>query len=286
MTAAASHIRSGKRPRAAGGFTYVGLIILVAIIGLVAATTVRVGVTLQRAQAERDLLHIGEQFSNALKSYAAATPAGQPPQPPTLKELLKDPRFPGTRRHLRKIFIDPMTGKAEWGIRYLADNRGILGIYSLSAATPIKVANFPSRFQAFNGKQKISEWVFTFDGQEPLPPGQVKPGEPGQPGQTKPGQPGAPGQPGQPGQSGSQTGSAPTFIPAPGTGTSTGNPVTVVEEPPKPTEAEEPADNAADAPAEPVEPTEPEQAEPVTPVEPATDAPVESPAPIPANTDS
>jgi type II secretory pathway pseudopilin PulG len=254
MTAAASPIRSGERPRAAGGFTYVGLVILVAIIGLVAATTVRVGVTLQRAQAERDLLHIGEQFSNALKSYAAATPAGQPQQPPTLKELLKDPRFPGTRRHLRKIFVDPMTGKAEWGIRYVAGDRGILGIYSLSTATPVKVGNFPSRFQAFNGKQKISEWVFTSDGQEPLPPAQVKPGQQGQQGQQ--GQSALP-----PG------GTAPA---TPGSGT----PSPGVQAPPTPPEPDAPPDPVDNPPAEPeplpnapAEPVEPEPAEPVEPAD-------------------
>jgi type II secretory pathway pseudopilin PulG len=258
MTAAASHIRNGERPRAAGGFTYVGLVILVAIIGLVAATTVRVGVTLQRAQAERDLLHIGEQFSNALKSYAAATPAGQPRQPATLKELLKDPRFPGTRRHLRKVFVDPMTGKAEWGILYLGESKGILGIYSLSTAQPIKISNFPARFQAFNGKQKISEWVFTFDGQEPLPPGQVKPGQPGQ--QAPPPGSGAPATPG--------TGSPGPTTPAPPSTPEPVIPADPVDNPPA-----EPSP-APDAPAEPVDPEPAEPAELAEPVGPA-----DSPAP-------
>ncbi|MBB3223169.1 type II secretion system protein [Pseudoduganella umbonata] len=258
MTAAASHIPNGERPRAAGGFTYVGLIILVAIIGLVAATTVRVGVTLQRAQAERDLLHIGEQFSNALKSYAAATPAGQPRQPATLKELLKDPRFPGIRRHLRKIFVDPMTGKAEWGIIYLADNKGILGIYSLSAAQPIKISNFSARFQAFNGKQKISEWVFTFDGQEPLPPAQVKPG---QPGQLAP----------RPGEAPATPGTGSLF---PGTQTS---------KPPAPPATPDAVDDApVETPPVEAEPAEPEPAEP-EPVEPEQADPVQAePAGVPA----
>ncbi|GGY58021.1 type II secretion system protein [Pseudoduganella albidiflava] len=262
-------MRNGERRHRAGGFTYVGLVILVAIIGLVAATTVRVGVTLQRAQAERDLLHIGEQFSDALKSYAAATPAGQPRLPPTLKELLKDPRFPGTRRHLRKVFVDPMTGKAEWGILYLADNRGILGIHSLSAAPAIKIANFPARFQGFSGKQKISEWVFTFDGQEPLPPGQVKPGQPGQPTPGQPGQP-ASGQPGQPafGQPGQPTPRPGSVAPA-GPGVPTPPKAPEPDTAPEPV-AEPPAEPAVppELPAEPAEP-EPEPVEPAEPSEPA-----------------
>lgn len=242
MTAAASRMRSGKRARPAGGFTYVGLIILVAIIALVGATTVRLGVTLQRAQAERDLLHIGEEFSNALKSYADATKPGQPQQPPTLKELLRDPRFPGTRRHLRKIFVDPMTGRAQWGIVYLAGDKGVLGIYSLSTAKPIKVGNFPSRFQAFGGKDKISEWVFTFDGQPPLLQRQS--------GQSSPGKDAA----------------VPT-VPAPGTSRPpAGQPPAL----PEPVETEDPVDSAPVEPAAP-EPEPIESAEPVEP-EPAAAA--------------
>jgi hypothetical protein len=107
------------------------------------------------------LLSIGAAFSDALKSYSDATPQGQATQPPSLKELLKDPRFPGTRRHLRKIFADPMTGNAEWGITYLGNKTGVLAVYSLSDAKPVKIGNFPARFTAFEGKNRISDWKFT-----------------------------------------------------------------------------------------------------------------------------
>ena len=157
-------MRNGKAGRPARGFTYVSLIILVAIIGLVAAATLKTGAMLQRSAAERELLDVGAQFSDALQSYASATPAGQPAQPPSLQELLKDPRYPGVRRHLRKIFVDPMTGKAEWGVVYLANQVGVIAVYSLSDAKPIKISNFPSRFQAFDGKAHISEWKFSMMG--------------------------------------------------------------------------------------------------------------------------
>lgn len=157
-------MRNGRTGRPARGFTYVGLIILVAIIGLVAATTLKTGAVLQRSAAERELLDIGAQFSDALQSYAAATPPGQPAQPPSLRELLRDPRYPGVRRHLRKILVDPMTGKAEWGVVYLANQVGVIAVYSLSDAKPIKIGNFPPRFQAFDGKLLISDWKFTMTG--------------------------------------------------------------------------------------------------------------------------
>ena len=124
MTAAASHTASGKQ----GGFTYVSLMIVVAIIGLVTAAAIKLGSVIQRAKAEQELLRIGAEFSDALQSYADATPAGKPSQPASIKDLLKDPRFTATRRHLRKLYVDPMTGKAEWGIVYVGDKVGVAAI--------------------------------------------------------------------------------------------------------------------------------------------------------------
>jgi type II secretory pathway pseudopilin PulG len=155
--------RSARRRE--GGFTYLGLIIFVTIIGLVGAATLKVESLLRRAAAEEELLEIGAAFSAALQSYAAATPQGQPTQPATLNDLLKDPRFPGVRRHLRKIFVDPLTGKAEWGVVYVGDRAGVLAVYSLSEAKPLKIANFDIRFQNFGNKEHISDWKFTANGQ-------------------------------------------------------------------------------------------------------------------------
>lgn len=148
-----------------GGFTYIGLIVLLAILGLVGAAGMKTGSLMQRAAAEEELLETGAAFSEALRSYAAATPKGQPQQPPNLEALLKDPRFPGVRRHLRRIFVDPMTGKAEWGVMSNGDGAGVTGVYSLSAARPLKVGNFDARFLNFDNKERISDWKFTAAGQ-------------------------------------------------------------------------------------------------------------------------
>jgi len=193
------------------GFTYVGLIVLVTIIGLVGAATLKADALLRRAAAEEELLEIGAAFSAALTSYAEATPRGQLPQPPSLEELLKDPRFPGIRRHLRKVFVDPVTGKAEWGIVWLnkgsglngAGGTGVLAVYSLSQAKPLKQGGFDTRFQGLDNKEHLADWKFAATGQG-LMHGQspllAQPGQPGQPGQPplfgQSGQP-APGQPAQ-----------------------------------------------------------------------------------------
>lgn len=231
--------------RAAGlrhqaGFTYVGLIVLVAIIGLVGAATLKADSLLRRAAAEQELLEIGAAFSAALTSYAEATPRGQLPQPPSLEELLKDPRFPGTRRHLRKIFVDPVTGKAEWGIVWLnkgngtkgSGGSGVLAVYSLSEAKPLKQANFDARFQNFENRRHLSEWKFAVIGRgvaqaqaqiQPPQPGQanVQPGQPGQPAFGQPAQKPAEPQPslfperGNPGSSPAEPPTPPEPAPAP-----------------------------------------------------------------------
>lgn len=201
------------RGRPASGFTYLSLMILLAIIGLVSAASIKLGAIAARSAAERELLAIGEEYADALQSYAKATPSGMSPLPPSFKELLHDTRFPGMRRHLRKIYVDPMTGTAEWGLVYangansgatlgaasgaasganpnaaggvnppLAGGarpspqgiaaaarasaaqsggaNGIVAIYSLSEAKAIKVGNFPPRFQAFEGRLRLSDWKF------------------------------------------------------------------------------------------------------------------------------
>lgn len=157
-----------RRPpqvRAQAGFTYVGLIVFVTVIGLVGAATLKVGALLQRAEAENELLAIGAEFSAALASYAQATPPGQPAQPASLEALLRDPRFPAPRRHLRRIFVDPITGRAEWGLVQAAEGAPILGVYSLSRARPLKIANFDARFVNFEHKQHLSDWKFTASAQ-------------------------------------------------------------------------------------------------------------------------
>jgi type II secretory pathway pseudopilin PulG len=151
---------AARTRRRQAGFTYVGMIVFVTIIGLVGAATLKVGALLARAEAENELLEIGAAFSDALASYARATPPGQPQQPPSLEALLRDPRFPNPRRHLRRIFVDPITGRAEWGLVRAAEGAPIMGVYSLSQAQPLKLANFDQRFVNFERKQHLSDWKF------------------------------------------------------------------------------------------------------------------------------
>ncbi|MFL6707814.1 MAG: type II secretion system protein [Massilia sp.] len=163
-------MRTGSSKARQAGFTYLGLIIFVTVLGLVGAATLKIDALLRRAAAEEELLTVGAAFADALTSYAAATRQGQPTQPPSLNELLRDPRSPAVRRHLRKIYIDPMTGTTDWGIVWLADGKGVLGVYSKSQAAPLKIANFDPKLVGFEGKLHVSEWRFVATGPAPIVP--------------------------------------------------------------------------------------------------------------------
>lgn len=145
----------------AGGFTYLGLLILVAILGIVSVASVALGSIAQRRIAEEELLFVGAQFRAALKSYYEATPPGGDPYPSSLQVLLKDPRFPTVVRHLRQIYVDPLTGRDDW-LLVKTPGGEIMGVGSTSDRHPIKVDRFPPPFEAFAGKSHYSEWLFYY----------------------------------------------------------------------------------------------------------------------------
>ncbi len=158
MASTARPTKTGSAP-AQRGFTYLGLMLIVACMGAALAATVQVWSTVVQREKERELLFIGEEFRKALKGFAAAARNTNERAPRTLNDLVKDPRHPDTRRYLRKLYIDPMTGKREWGLQ--KDTKGgIVGVFSLSEAKPWKVAGFMSHDRDFEGKTKYSEWIF------------------------------------------------------------------------------------------------------------------------------
>lgn len=163
-------MRSGRRAvRSQRGFAYVLLLVTIAVIGVGAAGAVSLGSAMARREAEEQLLAIGAEFERALYSYAAVPPSlpggTLPPGihgPRDLEELLKDPRVPGVRRHLRQVYADPLTGKAEWGL--VRDSQGwITGVYSLAEGRPIKRSGWAGRWVAFEGQETYSAWVFGFE---------------------------------------------------------------------------------------------------------------------------
>jgi len=142
-----------------GGFTYIGVMVLVALMGIALAAAGQVWHTFQQREKEQELLFIGHQFQRALKRYADHTPGQARRAPLHLEELLQDPRHPGVQRYLRKIYLDPMTGSAEWGL-ISGPNGEIYGVHSLSDDEPLKKSHFGLADKHFEGKMKYSDWVF------------------------------------------------------------------------------------------------------------------------------
>ena len=140
----------------AAGFTYIGVLVLVAIMGLAAALVSELWQIAQQREKEQELLFVGNQFRRALGMYSANGGA-----PLRLEDLLKDSRVPGVRRYLRKIYRDPITGGTDWGLVKSGGTEGVItGVYSLSAAEPLKKSEFDLADKEFEGKKKYSEWVF------------------------------------------------------------------------------------------------------------------------------
>jgi type II secretory pathway pseudopilin PulG len=165
---------------AQGGFTYIGLMIVVMIIGAgLAATGTFWSHTAQRDK-ERELLFVGHQFRDAIESYYRRSP-GASVYPKTLDELVEDKRFPMPQHHLRRVYADPVTGKPDWVLVQTPDGAAIMGVRSRSEEAPIKTGNFDTVDAAFEGAAKYADWQFVYA--PPAPPEQQ---------QQKAAQPGAP----------------------------------------------------------------------------------------------
>jgi type II secretory pathway pseudopilin PulG len=139
----------------------VGLLILVAIVGLASAVTATVSSMAKRRSAEEQLLYVGAQYRAAIQMYYMSTPVGQPQFPQRLADLLRDPRYPGVRRYLRALYVDPITGRDDW-IPIVPPTGGITGIHSASERRPIKIDGFEAPFQSFAHGSSYSDWLFCY----------------------------------------------------------------------------------------------------------------------------
>jgi type II secretory pathway pseudopilin PulG len=111
-----------------------------------------------RREREQQLLWVGSQFERALSAYYLRGPGGLRQLPRSLGELLEDHRGPVLLRHLRRIYVDPMTGRADWQLLRAADG-GIHGLHSRAPGAPLKQRNF-SRDGSFEDASCYCEWVF------------------------------------------------------------------------------------------------------------------------------
>lgn len=151
--------KPGTAARRAGGFTYFIVLNLIAVTGIGAAALGTMWHTAAQREKERELLAIGGEFRRAIGAFYAVAVEGRRQYPRSLDDLLRDQRFPGVRRYLRRIYVDPVTNNDEWGLVRAPDG-GIMGVYSLSDARPLKTGAFSTVDRDFEGAEHYSDWQF------------------------------------------------------------------------------------------------------------------------------
>jgi type II secretory pathway pseudopilin PulG len=127
------------------GFTYLLVLFFVAISAAALAALGQAWQNTAERERERELDFRGSEIARAIASYRRAT-AGLAQSPRSLDDLLEDRRGPVLRHHLRQLYADPFTGKADWVLEPdSGDPRRFVAVHSrsnhalLATVTPRKL---------------------------------------------------------------------------------------------------------------------------------------------------
>jgi len=139
-----------KRER---GLTLVELIVTVAILTILASAAVPVMRFKVKRDRERELRRDLWEMRDAIDHYKDAADRGafqtkvdSQNYPPDLETLVNGVDVQGKKvKFLRRIPVDPMTGKAEWGMRSMQDDptsdsfggQSVFDVYSKSPGTAL-----------------------------------------------------------------------------------------------------------------------------------------------------
>jgi len=154
--------------RGAGGYAYLFLLFTMALLAIAVLAVGQLDHLATRHAEEAELRRIGGEYSRALASYhAAAEPHRYPAR---FEDLLADRRSGVLRRHLRRIYVDPVTRTKDWGL--VREGGEIVGVHSLSGRAPLKVAGFGPGEAGFEHAASYADWIFQ---PVPTPPVPVAP---------------------------------------------------------------------------------------------------------------
>ena len=140
------------RPREQG-LTFVELIVTVAILSILASAAVPIARFQVKRQNERELRRDLWMMRDAIDHYKDAADKNAFPikldsqgYPPDLETLVNGVEVQTKKvKFLRHIPVDPMTGKAEWGLRSMQDDpksdsyggQSVFDVYSKSTGTAL-----------------------------------------------------------------------------------------------------------------------------------------------------
>jgi type II secretory pathway pseudopilin PulG len=146
-------MRTGE-PR---GFTYIGLLVLIALIGILLAAAGEVVSTAAQRDREAQLLWVGHEYRAAIARYVRHNRV----YPHALADLLGSaPDSPLLVRYLRQLYRDPMTNAVDWTL-IEAPGGGVMGVASSSKRAPLKTARFDAADEEFEGATSYGDWQFT-----------------------------------------------------------------------------------------------------------------------------
>ena len=138
------------------------VLVMVVIVGLVAGLAGTSWQTIVQRAREAELFWRGDQYRRAIQSYyergAGKKKVGQ--YPAKLEDLLKDPRSLSRKKHIRRLFADPMSSD-DWQL--VKDKGGrITGVHSSSSLKPFRQDGFPFEYESFAGAASYASWEFVY----------------------------------------------------------------------------------------------------------------------------
>jgi type II secretory pathway pseudopilin PulG len=172
-------MRGGKdnnhvQPKSAdSGFTYLGILVVVLIMGITMQSTFEIWHTTMQRENEQELIYVGHQFQYAIGKYYNWSGGHYPPN---LEAMLgATDQQPMNNRFLRKIYRDPITKKQDWVL--ISGKAGeVIGVHSASSEEPFKKGGFSKEDVAFEGKEHYADWLFVYTprlNQYAMPPNMV-----------------------------------------------------------------------------------------------------------------
>ena len=143
------------------GLSYLAILFAVIALGMATAAVATSWNLEGQREREHELLVVGAEYRTAIERYVTSAPSGERRYPRSLQDLVRDPRFPGIVRHIRRLHADPLTGRGEWG-QVTAPDGGIMGVYSLASGRPLKTGGFTLRDARFTGAESYGDWIFVY----------------------------------------------------------------------------------------------------------------------------